>query len=750
MRDVHPSSGTAYGGVQDKTASGGAARARSSAFRPGQGDPLRRLDPQLVPPLVLAGALALSLWARSSGYQLADSVEYLEHAQAFVRGREVVDSTAIRSFGFSALLSPLFWLADRLGVEDFRPLVALLRLLQVAVALLVVRATARLAALVAGRQAGIAAAWFAAGAPVLLRYAYSPIADPLAALFVAGGIERLLRRAGVREGLKAGLWLGAALLVAYKTVLVSAPLFLLVLLRERLEGRRLWLGAAGGYALAVLAGAVLDFVRYGAFGESLRVYFGQNFGGVLATLVGRLGMVELAKRLYELSIETQTGSDYSAANAVMGDVQQMLPAHFYLTHAPEALGWLTAALAALGVVTVLVRPRWPRVLALGIVVLAFVPMSVKGAKEWRLALPLLPLVLSLAALGWRALAGEAPAGRRRAVARLLLPLAVLLGGFVAHGRNLERYGGYWRALDFVAERARAQRAPDAPPARVVSAWHWAVFLREPPSLELVKLPHHLDSWSRYDRERRQASLATLRGASWFITHLAVLSNHPSLLRAVGVDFAVVGLLWDRETFEDLGPILVLERRRGRPDEPPLLDVIDGVDAGAVPPGQGLVFERPRPGGGPPERLRLVEARHVVLPPDGHGWLTLSWLAETPLAGDFVVLDRVTTEPPTHDWRDDHRPGYGAAATPGWPAGRAVREGRPLVAASEPFDWRAPYRPLGEGLAGPLVPAPLWIALVDAAGGPPLAPIEPPGAPPLPRDGEGRVRVATLSLPAPSR
>ena len=63
--------------------------------------------------LVLLGTAALQFfaWSRLEGYQLADSVEYMDRAWAVARG-EALDPSTIRSFAFSALLLPIFAVAE--------------------------------------------------------------------------------------------------------------------------------------------------------------------------------------------------------------------------------------------------------------------------------------------------------------------------------------------------------------------------------------------------------------------------------------------------------------------------------------------------------------------------------------------------------------------------------------------------------------------------------------------------------------
>src|SRR5205814_7135563 len=62
--------------------------------------------------IALTLCLQLLAWVRVDGYQLADSVEFMERALVFVRGERLIDAGAVRPFGFSFALMPFFALAD--------------------------------------------------------------------------------------------------------------------------------------------------------------------------------------------------------------------------------------------------------------------------------------------------------------------------------------------------------------------------------------------------------------------------------------------------------------------------------------------------------------------------------------------------------------------------------------------------------------------------------------------------------------
>ena len=62
--------------------------------------------------LIVVLCLQLLSWSALEGYQLADSVEYMERARNLAIGQEVRVEGAVRSFGFSLLLTPVFWVAS--------------------------------------------------------------------------------------------------------------------------------------------------------------------------------------------------------------------------------------------------------------------------------------------------------------------------------------------------------------------------------------------------------------------------------------------------------------------------------------------------------------------------------------------------------------------------------------------------------------------------------------------------------------
>lgn len=211
----------------------------TDVLRTPDGRPLPRLrDRDVLAVLGFASLLLAVSWSQLAGYQLADSVEYMERAQAIVRGVEVIDSSAVRSFGYTGILLPIFALAEWFGLDDLRLLPYAARLVQMLVSLALVLATIRLGARLGGRSMGLAAGVFLAANAVFLRWGVSPLSDVAAALGVLLGLSALLDRGPPRRAFVAGLLLGASLLMAFKVVLAIGALFIPVFLREFRDNKR--------------------------------------------------------------------------------------------------------------------------------------------------------------------------------------------------------------------------------------------------------------------------------------------------------------------------------------------------------------------------------------------------------------------------------------------------------------------------------------------------------------------------------
>jgi len=691
-------------------------------------------DRGLLGVLVVVLCLQLLSWSQVEGYQLGDSVAYLERAQALVRGKEVIDSTAIRSFGFVSLLAPFFAVADWLGVEDFKVVVALVRLFQILLGLELARVCARLGARLGGRGVGLVAALAVGFNPYFLQYSVSPVSEIVAAVCVGHALLRLVERRGTGTALVGGLWLGGALLMAYKTVLVAAPIFLYLALRDRLKRWRHGAAVTGGFTVGIAAAAALDRACYGEWGKSIDLYFRQNFGQLAARYVGKLGLEDLAIGLYEWAWRD---SDESALQETydFGRLAGAEEPWYYVLRLPEMLVWPLLVLAVLGVLRTAYR-RDARSGLLVFVLLAYLAlMGMKNLGSFRLLLPLLPCIAPLVGLGWRVVVGD-PAMRRARLRPVIgAVLLVAAAGFAwagLRGLNTARFSGFWRAMTKVDELAIERGAGEGGAARlkVACAWNWAVFLRESSRVENVKLPHHLDLWPTYDDEARREDLDTIAGLDAFITHLAVLLNFPEVFAVVNEHFEVASLLYDPAVFEDTGPIVVMVKRSGAPGARTFLDRHVGVTVDEYRAPRkihgGRRFQLPGSAIGEHD-VTLLGWDYQTVPGDGHGWLTWHWICEVPHETPFVERTQLTTDEVGEPWVEEHRLGRTLRPSATWEPGWIVSEGWPVIAAVEPFAWQKPWRPLrGDAPPEEPVSAELWLRLVpvgpDGKHGAPLWPL----------------------------
>lgn len=684
-------------------------------------------DPALLAVLALTLVLQFVAWSALDGYQIADSVEYLERAHSLVRGEAMIDSVSIRPIGFSALLIPFFAVADALGLPDGRPIVWATYLLQIALGLALVHRVARLGARLAGRNAGLVAALFVGANPLFLQYSAQAESGIAAGLCLALGLERVLERGTKRDAWIAGLWFGASFLVAYKSLVVVLAVFLLLLVRDRWKHRVSWLPIVGGLALAMTLQACIDRVMYGRFDASLATYLVQNFGSVTYSTLHRIGLTSLARPIYELVLRFQGQSFEAPPDLGAIGYKGLQGPYWYLEYLHHFLVVPVLVCTAIGALLCVFRARWrSTLLALAFLVFAGATFN-KGSKDFRLWIPVLPCLAPIGAWGFVALLGavRSVAWRRTLGAALLLP-AVALGLAMFLTLPHERFGAYWDAMDranaragelFAAECAAARESAPArepAPVQVAAAYNWAVYLRQEPGVELIKLPHQLTGWPAFDDVKKGRDLATIEELDLFVAHQPVLSQHPELLAWVSEHFDVRDLVWSHGRQAETGPLYVLERRSGSPTARRFFDVRTGVDPErfraerALPPATAFVAED-----GSGERLVFLGYEVERVPPDGWWWITYHWWTPTGITRDLTLVDRLTALDERSTWQNDHRGAWGAHPTSEWRAGELVSEGYPLVPAMRAFGADEPWRPIGGGYRrGEALPLRLWMQLVE--------------------------------------
>jgi len=720
--------------------------------------------------IVLTLVLQCFAWWRVEGYQIADSVEFMEIAQSIVRGEERVDAGVIRPIGFAFVLLPFFALAEWIGLRDLRAVVWCVTLAEILLGCVLVLLTARVAARIGGRTCAIAAGFLVATNPVFLQYSTQPESGIPAGVCIAFALDRLLVRRGnegisARRALVGGLWLGAAFLIAYKTILVAAVLVACLVLRDRWKHRRTWAAVGGGILLAVVVQCALDWVMYGAFGASIFNYLAQNMGSVTTSVLLKLhfwiggGIHDLAldaaaqPRSYWLDRAEDvyllrsnlTGDVYEQGSEI--SLRQLKDPLFYVKELPTMLPWPAIALLVVGGIVAAIKRHTAALILVVIFAVNVAAMSNKGEKEFRLWLPLLAIIMPIVALGFAyvtdvLLARSAPA-RRFATGALLASIGAL--SLIALTEiHTRRFGGYWVAMEWVNARAaetlparaeEARRLGRAEPdhVRVAAAYHWAIFRRGSPIVDPVKLPWQLNMWTQYEpdletgfvREHTE-DLSALEDVDVFLVHLPILSEHPELMRWVAANFDVTAAFYDQATYDDLGPIFALERRTSDPRACRFLDERQGIDAAVFQAERQLrgAVDFIDPADSLGERLQLLGLEYRTLPPHGFGWITYHWRAPTKPTRDWTLVDRVTAPYEAYVWDNGHRAAYGALPTDAWEPDTIVSEGYLFIPSSEPYKNGGRFQPIGgDYRRGDLIPVRCWMG-VRSYGPDPLGGTQP--------------------------
>ena len=704
---------------------------------------------------LLLGALALQVLAlsRVDGYQLADSVEFMERARAFVRGEEMIDAAHIRPFGFSFLLVPFFAAWEWLGLEDARGLLPTIVGLQMGLGLALVLVCARVGWLLGGRATGLVAGAAAAMNPLLLQYSTQPVSGLAAGSCVGLALCALLERDDPRP-FRAGLWLAAAFVMAYQTLLV---VFALGFALFAFGGWRRWSElrlVALGVGLGLFAQACIDWLMYDDFGGSLVNYLAANIGSTLVSnlyraylWIGWEPLKTLAARIYDIEQDLLGRGEWSAP--ATAEARSLMSPWYYAVELPRMLAWPLIAGLALSVARAAKeRSRFAGVLLLAFLLNAYV-MSHKGSKDFRLWLPLLPFLAPLAAHGleW-VVAALAARGARVAARAALVAAALFLSTRELLALNMAKYSGYARAIEWLDEwSARAgpglesRHHPGALPGKlaVASAYNWAVYLRHSPRLELVKLPAQLNMWKQHKaredgrvREHEEI-LATLEDLDALILHPAILQQDADLAARVAAQFDVVAAFWDQPRYRDLGAVLVYARRDVQPGGRMLERAAPGEAAArrAALRTRGEALDFVSADGS--ERLRFHGFELHELAPGDLWWITYHWTPLTPLSSEWTIVDRLSDPDQLAGWQNDHKLGAGALDAASLRPGELVSEGFLLAPGAEPFAADGRLRPIG-GIwrTGSCLPLELWLGVRKLA----------------PAEGSGAARVLDRLLAAP--
>lgn len=340
-----------------------AKKPRTVAPKPvhAQDDSGPALDWPLVAAILVAAAIPrIVLAIEDQGIFWPDEIfQSLEQAHRVVFGYGFIPwefQDGARSWLFPGTFVLLWKVAAVVGVHSSVALVVLAKLLMVALALVGVYATIRIAERLGGPIAGALAGLLATTFPASLIFGHRCMAEmasgPVLALAVLLWLDGDRRRM-----LLAGLLASSAIFLRYQSGLVTIGLLVALLASAR---RRQALAFIAGGATGLLGGELLDWITWGAPFHSLLAYLRYNLG----------------------KSATYGVSSWS----------------YYLETVWSSTGVSCLAIAA-GLIA-----AWYRARALVVVVVAFVVVhSFVPHKEYRFLMPVVPLMLALAAVGLQTL-----------------------------------------------------------------------------------------------------------------------------------------------------------------------------------------------------------------------------------------------------------------------------------------------------------------------------------------------------------
>ena len=309
--------------------------------------------------LVLAAVIRVTTSIWDQGLVWPDEVfQTLEQAHRFAFGKGIIPwefRDGARSWLYPGIIG-LFWkAAGALGVTSALTLVRLAKLGMAALAVLGVWAGMRLARLKGGPRAELLAALFGALCPVLVVFGSRCTTESASGPLVVASallIEGVSRR---RNALLAGASMAIAALFRYQNGILAAGFFLVLLGRRRWRDAFTYLG--GGLFVAALGG-LLDWKTWGAPFRPLLVY---------------------------VKFNTTGGADRWGTS----------PFSFFSDHLATSVG-LSYVILALGFFVAAASVS--RGIAL-VVLLYVVAHSAVPHKELRFIIPVIPLAVSLAAVG---------------------------------------------------------------------------------------------------------------------------------------------------------------------------------------------------------------------------------------------------------------------------------------------------------------------------------------------------------------
>lgn len=325
------------------------------------GDPATKLDWRVLAAILLAAAIPrVFLAIGDQGIFWPDEIfQSLEQAHRAVFGYGFIPwefQQGARSWLFPGVFVLLWKLVAGAGVHSSIGLVVVAKLFMVALALVGIYATIRIAQHLGGATGGALAGVLAAAFPASLIYGQRCMTEMASGPVLALAVWMWVR-GGRRPMLLAGLLAGAAVFLRYQNGLVTIGLLVALLVSVRRQEAVFFVaGTAGGF----VGGAILDLITWGGPLHSLHAYLAYNWARSSAYGV----------------------SSWS----------------YYLETAWSSTGISSLVLAA-GLLA-----AWRRSRALVVIVIAFVAAhSFVPHKEYRFLMPVVPVALALSGVGLQAL-----------------------------------------------------------------------------------------------------------------------------------------------------------------------------------------------------------------------------------------------------------------------------------------------------------------------------------------------------------
>src|SRR5579863_8082206 len=343
-----------------------AAKRRQVIPRPSinpQGCAAAALDRRVVAMiLVVAAVPRLALAICDQGIFWPDEIfQSLEQAHRVAFGYGFIPwefQDGARSWLFPGIFALLWKGAAAAGVQSSIALVLLAKLFMVAVALVGIYATIRIAERLGGAAAGVLAGLLAATFPASLIFGHRCMTEMASGPALAMAVWFWL--AGDRRRMfLAGLLAALAIFLRYQNVLVAIGLLVALIVSAR---RREAIAFVAGGAVGLLGGGILDWLTWGGPFHSLVAYL-------------RYNLVEGRSADYGVSAWS-----------------------YYLETAWSSTG-VSSLVIATGVIA-----AWGRARALVAVAAAFVVVhSLIAHKEYRFVMSVMPLLLALSAVGLQTL-----------------------------------------------------------------------------------------------------------------------------------------------------------------------------------------------------------------------------------------------------------------------------------------------------------------------------------------------------------